>query len=173
MNDEKLNETEQTEEKAENTAIDYIEAIDKLKTNSVPKEEYDKLKEEHKQLLNAYVEGTEYAGEDLKAKENAPTLKEIESKLFAEDNRLSNLEYAKLSLEHRNRVLEQTGKDEYLPYGDKIMPTNEDAEAANRVAETLQHCIEYAQGDSQVFTNELQRFIAETPNKPDKRPRYR
>ena len=47
--------------------------------------------------------------------------------------------------------------DPFLPIGKQIMPTNEDIEAANRVAEVFQSCVDYAEGDSAVFTNELQR----------------
>ena len=39
----------------------------------------------------------------------------------------------------------------------KIVPTTEDIECANRVAEVVKECIEYADGDSQLFTNELNR----------------
>ena len=144
------------EEQQDPNAAEYIEAIQTLKANSVDQADYDKLKLENKQLLNALVEGKDLGTEENKPE--APSLEEIENKLFHGENNLTNLEYAQLSLQHRDMVLKQThGKvDEYLPNGDKISPTEEDKKAAERVAEVLKQCIEDADGDSEVFTSALQ-----------------
>ena len=57
-----------------------------------------------------------------------------------------------------------------MPVGKRITPTDEDISAANRVATVLQECVDYAQGDSQAFTNELQRRTIDTaPKKKRKR----
>ena len=37
-----------------------------------------------------------------------------------------------------------------------------DVDAAEEVADALESCIEVAQGDTDVFTNELQRIMVET-----------
>ena len=47
--------------------------------------------------------------------------------------------------------------DPFLPYGKQISPTRQDEETAAKVAQIYQECIDYAEGDSEVFTNELQR----------------
>lgn len=47
--------------------------------------------------------------------------------------------------------------DPFLPVGNQIAPTDDDIAAAERVAKVLQECVDYADGDSAVFTNELQR----------------
>ena len=52
--------------------------------------------------------------------------------------------------------------DPFLPVGKRIVPEQSDIEAANRVAEHLRECIEIANGDSAVFTNELQRRMIDT-----------
>ena len=48
-----------------------------------------------------------------------------------------------------------------LPVGHDVVPTDQDVEAANRVAEGIAQCIKYAQGDPVVFTNELQRITVD------------
>ena len=48
--------------------------------------------------------------------------------------------------------------DPFLPQGKQIAATSDDIKSANRVAEALKDCVEYANGDSQLFTNELQRI---------------
>ena len=51
--------------------------------------------------------------------------------------------------------------DPFLPIGEQILPTDEDVAAANKVAAVLQECVDYAEGDSAVFTNELQRRLVD------------
>jgi hypothetical protein len=41
------------------------------------------------------------------------------------------------------------------------MPTDEDVRTAQKVADVLQECVDYAEGDSAVFTNELQRRLVD------------
>lgn len=136
-------------------AQDYIQAINDLKAKSVDKAEYDKVKADNKRLLDAIVNGAT-ADEEPKA----PVLREpqeIRKELFTSDASLSNLEYAQKALELRTSLIAKGETDPFLPSGKQILATNEDIEAANRVASVLQECVEYAQGDNAVFTNELQR----------------
>ena len=41
------------------------------------------------------------------------------------------------------------------------MPTDDDVKTAEKVAQVLQECVDYAEGDSAVFTNELQRRMVD------------
>ena len=70
---------------------------------------------------------------------------------------LNNLEWTKNALELREALISEGQPDPFLPIGKQIMPTDEDIQAADKVASVLQECIEYAEGDPSVFTNELQR----------------
>ena len=133
----------------------YLDEIQKLKANSVSKEDYNKLKDENRDLLNSIVNGrTVEQEEQPKAK---PNIDELRANLRKEDP--SNLEYVQNVLALRNAVISEGGTDPFLPYGEKIVPTNEDYEAADRVATVLQDCVDYANGDSLLFTNELYRRI--------------
>lgn len=75
--------------------------------------------------------------------------------LFTTDN--NNLQYVEKALKLRSALIEDGQPDPFLPYGNKIAPNEDDFKAAEKVAKVLQECVDYAEGDSQLFTNELQR----------------
>lgn len=130
---------------------DYIETIKKLKENTVSKEEYDKLRAQNKQLLDSLVNG-----EDIEQpSEEVSSIEDIRKELFNPDKELSNLEYASKALELRDRVLEEKGIDIFVAKNSQY--PNEAAASAERVASVLQQCIDRAEGDSSIFTAELQR----------------
>ena len=138
---------------------DYIAAINELKQNSVDRSKYDQLKAENKRLLDSLVNGQQLPEQSPVQK---PNIDDLRKKLFDKDKELSNLEYCETALELRNALIENGEPDPFLPYGKKIVPTEEDIAAAGRVAKTMQECIDYAEGDSQAFTNELMRRTVDT-----------
>ena len=157
MADEKdvLNE----ELESQDTSAMYLEQIKNLKANSVSKEAYDKILNENRNLLQTIVEGN---SQPVSAETNVTKrpIKEIREDLFKGQN--NNLQFIEKSLELRDRIMESGGVDPFLPVGHNIVPTDEDIAAANRVAQVFSECVEYAQGDSEVFTNELQRRTIDT-----------
>lgn len=145
--------------------VDYIEAIKQLKDTTVPKEAYEKIQEENKKLLQSLING-----ETIEQESEKTDIAALRKELFGEECELSNLEYMTKIMELRSAIIEEGGTDPFLPYGKKIIPTEEDIETANRVADIINECIEYAEGDSSVFTNELQRrMIDSSPNTGRKR----
>ena len=52
--------------------------------------------------------------------------------------------------------------DPFAPQGKLITASDEDLAAAQKVADALQHCVEVAEGDNLVFTNELQRILIDS-----------
>lgn len=136
----------------EDNTQDYLEAIKSLKENSVDRSEYDKLKAENKKLIQAVVNGQEFEGE---AKEEYRDVNVIRDELFNHEH--NNLEYIKLALELRNTLIAKGETDPFLPVGSQISPTADDAEKAEKVAQVYQECIDYADGDSALFTQELMR----------------
>ena len=138
--------------KVDDTQVDYIEAIKNLKQNTVDRSKYDELKAENKKLLDSIVNGQSV---DV---ENQPQYRDvnvIRDELFNHEH--NNLEYMKLSLELRNTLIAKGERDPFLPYGSQIAPTPEDVEKAEKAAQIYQECIDYADGDSKLFTQELQR----------------
>ena len=147
------NEPSVSQQETVNDSIDYIEAIKEMKQNSVTRESYDKLKSENKQLLDALVNGKEL---DMK-KEEPVDITKLRKDLFNKDGHMSNLEYVSSALKLRAAIIEKGERDPFLPYGDKVNLTAEHYEQAEKVAAVLQECVEFADGDSGIFTAELQR----------------
>lgn len=136
---------------------DYLEAIKTLKENSVDKSKYEQLRLENKRLLDAVVNGSEVAHEEsVTAK---PSVEELREKYLKEDQ--TNLEYITNALNLRDALIAEGKPDPFLPIGSQILPTDEDVTKANQVAEVLKECIEYADGNSDIFTNELQRRLVD------------
>lgn len=133
---------------------DYIETIKKLKETTVSKEEYEKLVADNKKLIETLANGGTIEKEEPKKVD----IKALREKLYSDDVNMSNLEFCSTALELRNEIIKQGGGDPFLPVGKQIAPTVEDVQKANQVAEALKSCIDYAEGDSAVFTNELQRI---------------
>lgn len=139
---------------------DYVAAIQELQNNSVSKEEYMKLKTRNKQLLDALVKG-----EKIEPEKADPKFRDVDAmrkNLFNKDKQLSNLEYIQTALELRESLMAKGERDPFLPYGEKVQETAEQHEKAQHVANVLQECIDFAQGDSGIFTAELQRRTKDT-----------
>ena len=131
---------------------DYLEAIKNLKQNTVDKAKYEQSEAERKRLLNMVVNGqTVDVPEEPKHRE----INVIRNELFNKEH--NNLDYIKLSLELRNALIAEGQPDPFLPYGGQISPTREDEEIAEKVAQVYQECVDFAEGDSELFTNELMR----------------
>ena len=131
----------------------YIEAIKEMKSNYVPKEKLAKLESENKQLLDALVNGKE-----IEVKQEVKVdVTELRKKLFNKDTQLSNLEYIETALQLRDALIESGERDPFLPSGEKVQLTAEHYDKAENVAQVLKDCVEFADGDSGIFTAELQR----------------
>lgn len=138
--------------KVDDNTQDYLAAIKELKENSVDRSEYDKLKAENKKLIDAVVNGQPG---DVESKPQLRDPNEIREELFNREH--SNLDYVKLALELRSSLIAEGKPDPFLPMGSQIAPTADDVEKAERVAQVYQECIDYADGDSKLFTQELMR----------------
>ena len=140
----------------EDNTNDYIAQIKNLKENSVSKDDYNKLKADNKKLIDALANGTQVdaVGSKVSAVEN---INELRKKLFSKGSNLNNLEYCKTAVELRDALIENGERDPFLPFGHNVVATDSDHETAERVANVMRECIEYADGDSDIFTNELQR----------------
>lgn len=141
------------------TEQNYIQAINELKANTVSKELYDKLKNENKELLDALVEGKQI---ELPEQEKAPDVNELRKELYNPDNELSNLDYVSKTLQLRKAVMDAGGQDPFLPIGDRVTVTSEMIDQAQTVADVLQECVDFAKGDSGIFTAEVQRRTKDT-----------
>lgn len=141
----------------EDNTNDYIAQIKNLKENSVSKDDYNKLKADNKKLIDALANGTQLEGKVEPKVSAVENINNLRKKLFSEGSNLSNLEYCKTAVELRDALIEKGERDPFLPFGHDVVATDSDYESANRVATVMKECIDYADGDSDIFTNELQR----------------
>lgn len=144
MTDEIINEQEVEQ--------DPIDIIEDLRANTVSKAEFDKLKAQNNKLLSALAKGETIAQPAPKVDKDA-----LRKALYSQGATLTNLEYVDKTLQLRKAIIDEGGVDPFLPNGTLIAPTQEDINAAKHLADTLQECVDYAEGDSSIFTNELQR----------------
>ena len=140
----------------EDNTNDYIDQIKKLKENSVSRDDYDKLKADNKKLIDALANGTQVDVVDPKI-DAVENINNLRSKLFSKGSNLDNLEYCQAAVELRDALIKNGERDPFLPFGHNVVATDSDHETAERVANVMRECIEYADGDSDIFTNELQR----------------
>lgn len=141
----------------EDNTQDYLAAIKELKQNSVDRSEYDKLRAENKKLIDAVVNGQPGQEEPTVVKHSKEQIDELRNDLFNSPRELNNLEYVTKAMELREALMENGEPDPFLPVGKQISPTRDDLEGAEKVAQVYRECIDYAEGDSEVFTNELMR----------------
>ena len=152
------NEQEKTLEK------NYIDEIQKLKANSVPKEKYDEVLENNKKLIETLAENRKV--EESQKSEEKVDINKLREELYNSDKELSNLDYIDKTLKLRKAIIDSGEIDPFVPNGKKIVPTEDDIRKAEKVAVALQHCVDYARAngdDNEVFTNELQRITVDIP----------
>lgn len=139
----------------EESEVDYVEAIKRIKENTVSKESYAKLRADNKRLMDALVNG-----EQIEQETSTPVdVDELRKKLFDPSANLSNLEYVESALRLRSELIEKGERDPFLPIGSHVRESAEMYERAQNVADVLQECVDHAQGDSGIFTAQLQRRL--------------
>ena len=141
----------------EDNTQDYLAAIKELKEKSVDRSEYDKLRAENKRLIDAVVNGQPGQEEQVFVKHSKEQIDDLRNELFNSPRELNNLEFITKAMELREALMENGEPDPFLPVGKQISPTRDDIEGAEKVAQVYKECIDYAEGDSEVFTNELMR----------------
>lgn len=161
--EKKVEKTEEKQEKKseENSSVELARALKEARENSVPKEDYERLQQENKQLVAQIINGDGGNGNGQPTPEQVD-IKALREELYGPKGAdLSNLDFWVKTLELRGAVIEQEGYDPFLPHGAKIKPNEQDIERADAVAKTVQKCIDECGGNSEVFTALLQ---AETAN---------
>ena len=151
--EEKINVTGTVEDNTQ----DYLAAIKELKENSVNRSEYEKLRAENKKLIDTVVNGLPGQEEQVVVKHSKEQIDDLRNELFNSPRELNNLEFITKAMELREALMENGEPDPFLPVGKQISPTRDDIEGAEKVAQVYKECIDYAEGDSEVFTNELMR----------------
>ena len=137
----------------------YIDEIQNLRENTVSKDQYEKKCEENRKLIQSLANGTPLPGAEQEPPK--PSIEELRKKL-ANGDQLSDLEYVKTVLALRNSLIEKGEQDPFVPQGANVKPEATDWATAQRVADAFQSCVDYADGDSEIFTTELMRITKDS-----------
>lgn len=150
------------EKKVSETESNYLEEA--LKANQTLKEELQKSREEmqkmaedNKTIIKKLLEGGENPQEETDSRDIPTIIKDMRS------DSISDVEYAKNALVYRKKCMEQGYGDPFVGKGHDYVPDDRESEKAENLANCLQHCIDYSEGDNQVFLNELSRITVDIP----------
>lgn len=146
------------EKKVTGNEEDYIDTIQKLKESTVSRDEYDKLVADNKKLIETLAQGGTI---DTGKEEEKVDIAALRKELYSDDVNLSACDYWEKTLKLRDEVIKQGAPDPFIPVGKNIAPTAEDVQKAENVEKAVRSCLEYADGDSEAFTNELQRITVD------------
>lgn len=150
MNDNETKENvvaqDQTPAKESKSVAELAKALKEQRENSVSKEEYAKLEKENADLMRAVIDGSTVRRES-ETPDKPADLKKLANDLT--EGGIGNLEYAKRSLKFREEYIKKYEKDPFAPNNDKM--TEEDAVAAQKVADALQECVDGANGSESMF----------------------
>lgn len=126
----------------------YVEEIQQWKQNSVPLDKYNKLLAEHKNAMDALMNGgqlTQEAGPDTIMDYKAEL-----GKLIHGEEAHTNLDFVKRTLEIREAGLAQ-GENINMPFGPKAEYTENDEAETEAIAAALQECVDKANGNPSAF----------------------
>ena len=140
----------------EMTASEYINQINNLRENTVSREEYERIKNDNKELAKALINGTGANIPGITKPENKPDLDDLRKKLFTKKSK-NDLEYFTNLLALRDGVMADGQPDPFLPINREFRATAQDEADAERIATQIKEAIEYADGDPAVFSNDLRR----------------
>lgn len=153
---EEEKEKQNPDNEPEMTAKEYINQINDLKEKTVSREEYERIKNDNKELAKALINGTGANIPGITKPEEKPDLDDLRKKLFTKKSK-NDLEYFTNLLALRDGVMADGQPDPFLPINREFRATAQDEADAERIATQIKEAIEYADGDPAVFSNDLRR----------------
>ena len=138
------------------TAQEYINQINNLRENTVSRVEYERIRNDNRELAKALINGTGANIPGITKPEEKPDLDDLRKKLFTKKSK-NDLEYFTNLLALRDGVMADGQPDPFLPINREFRATAQDEADAERIATQIKEAIEYADGDPAVFSNDLRR----------------
>lgn len=145
---------EQTVENVTDNATDYIETINKLKQNSVSKEEFLKLKNENKQLLDALASNQTIEV----AAETKRDINEVRNELFNNHRNLSNRQICQDMMDLYDYELQNRGVNIFMPTDPQYIPTQDDISQVDNMVKGMKNALDIANGNDLIFNQEIERL---------------
>lgn len=153
---EEEKEQQNPDNEPEMTAKEYINQINDLREKTVSREEYERIKNDNKELAKALINGTGANIPGITKPEEKPDLDDLRKKLFTKKSK-NDLEYFTNLLALRDGIIADGQPDPFLPINREFRATAQDEADAERIATQIKEAIEYADGDPAVFSNDLRR----------------
>lgn len=134
---------------------DYLATIEAIQKNSVNKEKYDALAEEHKKLLQAVANG-----QQIELENSQPDLqpREVYLKAYAENKFSNDLEFWDNFINLRKATMKEFGSDPcvtgsygFTPDGDKISATYGEEETIADQMDLIEGMVKEADGNPFLF----------------------
>lgn len=137
--------TPPAQETAEMTGADYLAALETMRRDMVPREKYETLAREHRQVINAYASG-QYLPANEQTKEKS--IEELCEALYSPSAMMKSgaCENAENILALRNSLIEAGAKDPFLD---------------PQLGDLMEHCLEVAHGNDAVFAAEFESHLVD------------
>ena len=159
---------EKNEAQAQETKISSVE--DLHDSSEIYKQQLEKANEElkkatqmNKELYDMVMENSKPSTENKDNRAPEDLEKEIRElrKSILDGKDKTNLDFCSKAIKLRDLVMKAGGTDIFLPVGHDVITTNYDREQAQVVADVITECIKVADGDSDIFTRELNRKLVD------------
>ena len=136
-----------------------LEEVQKLKENSVPKAEYDRVLERNKELTRNWMQNQQAAAKQ----EDPDTIESLRAELYSDNRKeMTNLDSVKKILKLRDKIIDSGGKDPFLSTDAN---SEEEISTAERVAAGLQSMVDEADGNATYFNAMMKQVDATMPGR--------
>ena len=149
------NQNEKGKDTTPSTAEEYAAALEKVKKNTVSREEYEKLRAEHSTLIEKTANGELISEPEPEA--DTRDYKQIAADFLKNNEGATNLDRATELLKYRDKMLKAGKYDPFTPNSKFKATTQSERETSERVADVLRECVEKCGGDPEVFNQLLER----------------
>lgn len=138
-------------------ADQYIAELNRVKSDMVPKSDYDRVVAENSKLARA-VADHDYSSDIESPADNDQRIAALRKNLYGGGKKYRNdLEYFTDTLDLRHRLMEKGEGDPFLPCNSAYVPNEADEVRAQEIADSIQDAVDYADGDPEVFSVEMRR----------------
>lgn len=152
-----MEETKQINEEALSPQTPNVEEAQALTELSAKIKKLESENQDLKEAKSKYYDSLLNGGSVEVVEPQVRSSEEIRKEMAKTGSDNTNLRNAELSVELDLAVRRETGESSYLPKGHDISPTVQERDVADRTLETLQSCIDEANGDPNEFNLALKR----------------
>lgn len=143
-----------------------VDIITEMRNNTVPKDKYNKLKEDNEKLMRALANGESIQVEPPKT----ANIEELRKEYFSFEGK-TDVQVAKDILALREAIMERGDQDPFLPNGRGAQITEQDRHDAQAVADLLQYALDNSGDDNAVFLAQFSSKLIDNPMTGSKRKR--